>query len=305
MIQELFNLSLQLCDEGLNNDCFSVFLLIVYSNNGYLYAKDKFMANIKDSDFWEHLVEEIEPLMRLGESLINETQSLVEKYNVDLTSIMDWEMLPAALQNEIRSYIVSLTDDMTGSSLLGLLQTDVLYQSIFEKLETQYARLDRKDLSSRAFLLHLMSEVMESSISSGTMKLSDWHELLEERKEASRVENVGEYVYKKLCIVLRPEKQISIYDFFYNKTSLEDIDRLLCETKDSLLLASMHRRQTKKYGQGMSRLIIDCIYRWQDDGLMKPLKSVFPFCQCLQTYWNDEINLGTRQGLEATYKQRL
>lgn len=280
------------------------FLFIVYSDNGYLYAKDERMNNIKDFAFWEHLVEEIEPLMQLGESLINETLPLVDKYNVDLNSV-DWEELPATLQNEIRSCIVSLTDDIPDGSLFSLLQTDVLYQSVFEKLEAQYARLDKKDISSRTFLLHLMEEVMGSSISPGTMKLSDWHELLEKRKETSRVENAGEYVYKKLCIVLQSADKINIYDFFYNKTSPEEIDRLLGETKDSLLLASTHRRQTKKRGQGMSRFIINCIHSWQDEGLMKPLKSIFPFCQCLQTYWKDEINLGTRQGLEATYKQRL
>lgn len=263
------------------------------------------MNNIKDLDFWEYLVEKIEPLMQLGESLINETLPLVEKYNVDLTSMTDWEELPAALQNEIRSCIVSLTDNMSDSSLFRLLQADVLYQSLFEKLEVQYARLDKKDISSRTFLLHLIEEVMDSSISSGTMKLSDWRELLDKRKEAFCVENVGEYVYKRLCIVLQPVGKIRIYDFFYNKTSSEEIDRLLEETRNSLLLAATHRGQTKKRGQGMSRFIIDCIHRWQDEELMKPLKSVFPFCQCLQTYWNDEINLGTRQGLEATYKQRL
>ena len=280
-------------------------LLIVYSDNGYLYAKDERMNNIEYSAFWEHLVEEIEPLMQLGESLINETLPLIEKYNVDLNSVMDWEELPATLQNEIRSCIVSLTDDMPDSSLFSLLQTDVLYQNVFEKLEAQYARLDKKDISSRTFLLHLMEEVMNCSISSGAMKLSDWQELFENRKEASRVENAGEYVYKKLCIVLQPAGKLNIYDFFYNKTLPEEIDRLLGETKDSLLLAATHRGQTKKCGQGMSRFIIDCIHRWQDEELMKPLKSVFPFCQCLQTYWNNEINLGTRQGLEATYKQRL
>ncbi len=71
---------------------------------------------------------------------------------------------------------------------------------------------------------------------------------LEKRKEASRVENAGEFVYKKLCIVLQSAEKINIYDFFYNKTSSEEIDRLLVETRDSLLLASTHRGRRRNVG---------------------------------------------------------
>lgn len=45
----------------------------------------------------------------------------------------------------------------------------------------------------------------------------------------------------------------------------------------------------------MSRFIIDYIHHWQEDKLMKPLKLIFPFYQCLQAHWNNEINLGMRQ----------
>lgn len=281
------------------------YLYIIYKDKEYLYVKDERM-DTKHSTFWEHLANEIEPLMQIGELLINETLPLLEKYQIDSASITDWEGLPVSFQNEIRSCIVALMDKIPDKSLMGeILQSDVLYQKVFEMLEAQYARLDKRDVSARTFLLHLMEEVMNGSIESGTMYLSDWHELFEKRKEASRVENVGEYVYKKLSLALCPEKKMSVYDFFFNKTSRSEIDKLLEETKNSLLLASNHRGQTKKRGQGMSRFIVDCIFSWQDAGLVKPLKSVFPFCHCLQDYWNNEVNLGTRQGLEATYKQRV
>lgn len=260
---------------------------------------------MEQSTFWEHLAEEIGPIMRIGESLINMSLPLFEKYHVDLNSSTSWERLPVELQNEIMSCILAMTNEMPNNATLDmLLSAGTLYQSIFETLEIQYARLDKKDASTRTFILHLMEEIMSNSISSGTMDISDWREFLEKRKESLCVQNPGEYVYKKLYHTLYKEKKVSIYDFFFNRTSLKDIDKLLAETKDSLLLALLHREQTKKRGQGMSRFIIDCIHQWQDAGLMKPLKSVFPFCQCLQGYWNNEINLGTRQGLEAIYKQR-
>lgn len=280
-------------------------MLIIYLASVYLYAKDERM-NIENVTFWEHLADDLAPMMQVGESLINETLSLIEKYDVDIVSITDWKELPATFQNEIRACIANVSDDIFDISSLGaVLQTDVLYQSVFETLETQYARLDKKDMSARSFLLYLMEEIMQGSISTGIMSLSDWHDLLEKRKETLRVDDVGEYVYKKMCNVLIPEEKLNIYDFFYNNIAPAEIDKLLDETKDSLLLASAQRGQTKKRGQGMSRFIIDCIHHWQAAKLLKPLKSIFPFCQCLQAHWNNEINLGTRQGLEATYKQKF
>lgn len=262
--------------------------------------------NIDNTTFWEHLAEEMESLMQVSESLINKILSLIEEYNLDVTVLTEWHTLPDVFRNEIKSYIANHIEKMSNIPTLGIiLQTDVLYQSVFETLEAQYIRIDKKDISARTLLLHLMEEVMEESVSSGIMELSDWHNLLEKRKEALHVEYAGEYVYKKICNILCPENKMRIYDFFYNNTSSEEIDRLLITTKDYLLFASEQRRQTKKRGQGMSRIIIDCIHQWQNEKLLKPLKSIYPFCQCLQAYWNNEVNLGTRQGLEATYKQRF
>lgn len=264
------------------------------------------MDDITHIGFWEHLVEEIEPLLQISKSLIDESLHLVEKYHIDLSLEMDWEKLPSSFREELSLCIVSRISDKDYTSLSCVfLQNDVMYRSIFEKLEDQYARLDKKEVSARRLLLNLMQEIMNDSIDSNAMQLSTWHELFEQRKEVNRVENVGEYVYKKLCARLGPKEEMSIYDFFYNMTPPDEIDKLLNEVKDSLLLASIHRGQTKKRGQGLSRFIIDYVHHWQDIGLMKPLKSVYPFCQCLQRYWNDDINLGTRQGLEATYKQKL
>ena len=264
------------------------------------------MEDITDFNFWNHLVEEMEHLMKTGESLINKLLALAQKYQISLESEIDWEKLPGTFRDELRLNIISLISDMSNIDLPNVvLQNDIMYWCIFEKLEAQYFRLDKKDASARTLLLNLMHEVMSGSIESKTMQLSTWHDFLEKRKESSRVENVGEYVYKNVCATFESKEVMNIYDFFYNKTSTDEIDRLLCEAKESLLLAYTYRGKTKKRGQGMSRFIIDYVHYWQDLELMKPLKTIYPFCQCLQKYWKNEINLGTRQGLEATYKQRV
>lgn len=261
---------------------------------------------MKEGSYWEHLVESIEPMMRVGEILLGEVASLAGEYGIDLNSEVNWEEVPADFRERLQGCVVSEMKGISDIPVLGdLLKSGDLYQMVFEQLEVQYARLEKRDVSARAFLQQLMQEVMNVSISTGKMSLADWHGMIEGRKEASKVEDVAEYVYKKLCAAHQVAEKESIYDYFYNNSSPDEIDRLLGEAKESLTLASAHRGMTKKRGQGMSRLIINYIHQWQERKLMKPMKSVFPFCQCLQQYWNDTINLGTRQGLEATYKLRM
>ncbi len=254
----------------------------------------------------EHLVEEIEPMLIIAESLMEKVISLVEKYHINIDSTLEWEKLPSAFQDELQMYILSEVNKIPTVSLLNeFIRSGSLYQIVFDKLEVQYSKINKNNTSYRSFIQHLMEDVMKISVTSEAMSMDDWHKIIEDKKEAYRIDDVAEHVYKKMLVTFRTKKEICIYDFFYNKTSSAELDKLLRETKDSLLLAFTHRELTKKRGQGMSRFIIDCVHQWQDTGLMKPLKSVYPFCQCLQQYWDNEINLGTRQGLEATYKQRL
>lgn len=254
----------------------------------------------------EHLVQEIEPMMMIADSLMEKVISLVEKYHINLDSDLEWEKLPSAFQDELQMCILSDINEIPTDSLLNeFIQSGSLYQVVFDKLEVQYSKVDKNNTSYRSFIQHLMEDVMKISVTTEVMSMEDWHKIIEDKKEAYRLDDVAEHVYKKMLVTFRPKKEICIYDFFYNKTSTDELEKLLCETKDSLLLAFTHRELTKKRGQGMSRFIVDCVHEWQNTGLMKPLKSVYPFCQCLQLYWNNEINLGTRQGLEATYKQRL
>lgn len=258
------------------------------------------------NSYWEHLAKTIEPMMQMGELLVADVRLLAEEFGVDMDSEIKPEDVPTNLRERLRECIVAKMDGKLEIPMLGeLLKSGDLYQSVFEQLEVQHGRLDRRDVSARAFVQELMQEVMDVSIETGKMSIADWHGIIERRKAASRVEDVAEYVYKKFCAALQVSQDDSIYDFFYNSSSPDEIDRLLGEARESLMLASVYRGMTKKRGQGMSRFIIDYIHQWQERKLMKPMKSVFPFCQCLQRHWNDEINLGTRQGLEATYKLRL
>lgn len=259
----------------------------------------------KYSNYWEHLIQEIEPMMNIGESILEETMTLVEKYHIDLSAEAEWEKLSDSFKDELQSCISSKTHTMPNNILFNeFVRSSSMFQMVVDKLEVQYSKLKKNDTSARSLLQNLMQEVMSTSIALNIMSLEDWHEIIMSKKESYQVDDVTGYVYKKLSDLLKPKEEICIYDFFYNKTKQDEIDKLLNEAKCCLLLAFTHRELTKKRGQGMSRFIIDYIHKWQNEGLMKPLKSIFPFCLCLQQYWNNEINLGTRQGLEAIYKQK-
>lgn len=262
--------------------------------------------DIEHSNFWENLVKEIEPIMDVGEDLLEETISLVERYHIDLSSELNWDELPDAFKNALQVSISNNLNTMSNDLMLNeFIRSGSMFQTVVDMLEVQHSKLERNDTTARSFLQNLIREVMSVSISSKAMNLDNWSEIISNKKEAYQVDDVTEHAYKKIANQLKPRMEICIYDFFYNKYSPDEIDKWLGETKNNLLLASIHREHTKKRGQGMSRFIIDYIHHWQDAELMKPMRSVFPFCQCLQQYWNNEINLGTRQGLEALYKQRL
>ena len=260
--------------------------------------------NTEQLSYWEDLLKEIEPMMHVGETLLERTLGIVDKYHVDLTSEVNWEKLPESFKDELQSCVSSEMNVIPCGRLLNeFLHSDCLFQKLVDMIEMQYYQLERDDTSTRSFLQYLMQEVMNTSITLNEMNIEDWHKIIKNKKEACQVDDITEHAYKKLSILLKGD--VCIYDFFYNKTKPGDIDKLLSEAKDSLLLAFTYRGLTKKRGQGMSRFIVDYICRWQNEGLMKPLRNVFPFCHCLQQYWNNEVNLGTRQGLEAIYKQTL
>ncbi|MDD3038064.1 hypothetical protein [Bacteroides sp.] len=256
--------------------------------------------------YWENLIREIEPMLQSGEGLVKKAMPLIQKYHIELETPKAYEEMPPAFQEELQAAILSIADGMPEvSPLVSLTGETGVFQTVFEKLDDLHQGMERSDISGRSFIQQLMQEVMTTSVVTSAMELTDWNQFVERRKEACRIMDAAEHIYKKVASEIGSQEKLCVYEFFYNKLSQEQIDLLLLEAKESLSLSAVCRGLTKKRGQGMTRSIIGFIQRWQDTGVMKPMKSVYPFCQCLQQSWNNEINLGSRQGLEATYKQRM
>jgi hypothetical protein len=258
-----------------------------------------------NNDFWDKLVNELQPILTMSEQLMTAMESLCLNHQVDLKIPIVFEDMSPSLQEELGTIIEKTINDFGSFSLTPYIDSQFLYLSMIGQLNTYYQKPNRIDNSTRFFVLNLMEEVMRVSIENRVMDLSDWENYLAQCKEVTKIKNAIGYVYKRVSLDKSFQSSYCIYDFFYNDHSIQDINQLLNQAKESLLLAQNHRNITQKRGQGLSRHIINIVHRWQDAGIVKPMKSVFPFCQLLQKHWNGIINLGSRQGLEATYKQRL
>lgn len=252
---------------------------------------------MKNDDLWDEIIEEMRPVLIKSKCLINDIPQRVDNSQIgyDMNDKID-------ISDMISSFI---TDLNVSNNLFSLLEEKNIYWLMWDKLECVYNTSSEHNKHGRTSILNLMEKLITVSINNNILSLDDWNTFFLERKEADKITDVGEFVFKKVRNKLVPPKELSVYDYFYNKYSKEKIDLYLAEAKEQLTLACSYRELTKKQGQGLTRGIINFIHHWQNEGLLKPMKSVYPFCMCLEKYWAGSINLGTRQGLEATYKQRL
>ena len=232
---------------------------------------------MKNDDLWDEIIEEMRPVLIKSKCLINDILQRVDNSQIgyDMNDKID-------ISDMISSFI---TDLNVSNNLFSLLEEKNIYWLMWDKLECVYNTSLEHNKQGRTSILNLMEKLITVSINNNILSLDDWNTFFLERKEADKITDVGEFVY--------------------NKYSKEKIDLYLAEAKEQLTLACSYRELTKKQGQGLTRGIINFIHHWQNEGLLKPMKSVYPFCMCLEKYWAGSINLGTRQGLEATYKQRL
>lgn len=257
------------------------------------------------NDFWDKLINELQPVLEMGQELVFAVESLCLNHQIDLSLPVATESISPSLQKELRTVIERIIDTSGSFSLSPFIKSHSLYLSMIGQLDACYQKLNRNDNSARYFILNLMEEIICVSIENKVMKLSDWKKYLEQCRETTKIKDAIGHVFKRVSLDKAYRNSCCVYDFFYNDHSPEEIDRFLNQAKESLLLAQKHRNTTKKRGQGLSRHVISFVHHWQDVGAMKPMKSVFPFCQLLQKYWDEKINLGSRQGLEASYKQRV
>lgn len=259
--------------------------------------KDYKVLSMKYDELWDEIIEEMRPVLIKSKCLINDILQRME--NSQIGSDMNDKI---EISDMISSFI---TDLNVSNKLFSLLEEKNVYWLMWDKLECVYKISLEHNKQGRTSIINLMEKLVTVSINNKILSLEDWNTFFLERKEADKITDVGEFVFKKVRNKLVPPKELSVYDYFYNKHSKEKIDLCLSEAKEQLTLACSYRELTKKQGQGLTRGIINFIHHWQSEGLLKPMKSVYPFCVCLEKYWLGSINLGTRQGLEATYKQRL
>lgn len=256
-------------------------------------------------DFWDKLAEEVTPFLTIGKQLLEEVTDSLEKANINIEYLVDYGSLSPTVKKAMKEILnnalnrVEQTDKIT-----HLIESRDIYISLVELLEKEIKKLSNNERLIKSILIQQMQEVMNASMATSTMNLNDWKTFINSLKETQEIEHPIEYVYHKLRNQGIPKEKVEIQSFFFNKHPWTEIERLLTEAKEYLNLANEHRNTTQKKGQGMTKLILDFILKWQKEGYMKNVHSIYPFVQCLEQHWNYEIYLGTRQGLERNYKQR-
>ncbi len=256
-------------------------------------------------DFWDRLIEEVTPFLTIGKELMEEITDSLEQNNIELTHLADYESLPPTIKSSIGEILNKALNSIEQSDqITQLIQSKDVYIALVEMLEKEIKKPNNNSKLIKSVLIQQMQEVIKVSVTTTVMNLNDWKGYIDSLKETQEIEHPIEYVYHKLRNQGVPKDKIEIQNFFYNKYSWSEIESLLAEAKEYLDLANEHRNTTQKKGQGMTRFILDFILKWQNEGYMKNVQSIYPFIHCLEEYWNCQINLGTRQGVERSYKQR-
>ncbi len=256
-------------------------------------------------DFWDSLINDVTPFLEIGKQLLDDINNAVTIANIDYVHFTDYTCLPTSLKDSIGLAIQKVISKAANVNKLSLLiQSKDIYISVIKMLEVEFINSKKDDKLIRSVLITQIQNVMNASISASTMNLNDWKIYIDSIKETQDIDYPIEYAYRKLCKQDLLKEKVEIKNFFYNIHPWPEIEKLLSEAKESLCLANEHRNTTSKRGQGTTRLIIDFIFKWQTNGYMKNVHRIYPFIQCLNEYWNNELNLGTRQGVERSYKQR-
>lgn len=256
-------------------------------------------------DFWNSLINDVTPFLEIGKQLLDDINNAITTSKIDLEHFKDYTCLPPSLKKTIGLTIQKVISTTANANKVSLLiQSKDIYISVIEILESEFRKLGKDNKLVKSILITQIQDIMNASISTSTMNFNDWKAYIDSTKEAQGIDYPIEHAYHKLRNQELFKKKVEIKSFFYNIHPWPDIEKLLSEAKDNLRLANEHRNTTQKRGQGMTRLIIDFILKWQTNGYMKNVHRIYPFIQCLNEYWNGELNLGTRQGLERNYQQR-
>ena len=120
--------------------------------------------------YWEHLMQEIQPLLCIGKELAERFAPLPESN--EQTTEDDRDKMDNGMQEEVMQIlnesVVRIGEVSSLSCLLGKKET---FLAAFEQLDALLHRLARNDASARQFIQELMQEVFSTSIDKRIMTL--------------------------------------------------------------------------------------------------------------------------------------
>ena len=161
---------------------------------------------------------------------------------------------------------------------------------------------EKEGCRTREVLMQLAHAVMVRSMREQPFTLGLWRSV----RDLSR-EELHPLLDELVCqveLTLMDLLGDSVYSFFEEACTREEIDTLLEKAYQAVKAAESFRQYTSRHGNGHTQLIIGYVLRWQDSNRMKRVPRITPFLRSLEAYWHHDCRLGCRQGIERMYMKR-
>ena len=158
---------------------------------------------MKNDELWDEVIEEMRPILIKSKCLINDILQRME--NLQIGSDMNDKI---EISDMISSFI---TDLNVSNKLFSLLEEKNVYWLMWDNLECVYKTSLEYNKQGRTSIINLMEKLITVSINNKILSLDAWNTFFLERKEADKITDVGEFVFKKVRNKLVPPKELSVY----------------------------------------------------------------------------------------------
>lgn len=192
-----------------------------------------------------------------------------------------------------------LVKDENCEYYLRLSRRFTVFQTIVGLLVSQMSGVDQK---LKCILSKLSVAIVVCSLRQPPYTMPVWKQMADEYVRVEVEEDFRTIVNLAENLLMLLSGQ-SIYSFFQDTCSKEEIHEMLAVAHEHLKQEDEVRRYTIKHGHGHSKMIIGHALGWMAKGKMKSQHRIYPLIKSLSAYWHHEFNLGSSQGTERMYRK--
>ena len=162
--------------------------------------------------------------------------------------------------------------------------------------------MSSSDERTRKILTKLAMSLVVCSVRQPPFTLPVWKQLYEVYVREDAKPDFSRVIHHSEMMLMELSGQ-SIYSFFTDVCTNEEIEELLKDAHEQIRQEDELRRYTIKHGHGHSKTIVSQAIQWMRTGKLRRQNHIYPLIRSLSAYWHHEFNLGTSQGAERMYKK--